>query len=85
MFVCVAKMLVILRRNTAMIIIFHNFDVILHTYIRRSLSSGARCRRLMTSMNRHLEGFVRIMCGFRGGGGTGGPNPPEKSQKYRVS
>ena len=25
------------------------------------------------------------MCGSRGGGGTGGPDPPEKSQKYRVS
>ena len=25
------------------------------------------------------------MCGFRGGGGAGGPDPPKKSQKYRVS
>ena len=25
------------------------------------------------------------MCGSRGGGGIGGPDPPEKSQKYRVS
>ena len=23
------------------------------------------------------------MCGSRGGGGTGGPDPPRKSQKYR--
>ena len=25
-----------------------------------------------------------LMCGSRGGGGTGVPDPPEKSQKYRV-
>ena len=33
--------------------------------------------------------FVKVpvlhMGGSEGGGGTGGPDPPEKSQKYRVS
>ena len=42
-FVYAAKMLVILRGNTAMIGISHNCEVILQIYIRRSLSSVARC------------------------------------------
>ena len=39
---------------------------------------------LAAKEQRAAKATVEAMCGSRGGG-AGGPDPPEKSQKYRVS